>query len=39
MLGEDIAQRFHCHLEGLGHLPRSTVGNLHTVFSVDCNRG
>jgi len=39
MLGEDIGQRSHCHLEGLVLLPRSTVGNPHTVCSVGWNRG
>jgi len=39
MLGEDVAQRSHCHLESLGPLPRSTLGNPHTVYFVDWNRG
>ena len=39
MLGEDIAQRSHRYLEGLGPLPRSTVGNPSTVCSVGRNRG
>jgi len=39
MLGADIAQRSHCHLEGLGPLPRSTVGSPHTFYSVDWIRG
>ena len=34
-----IAQRCHCHLEGLGPLPASTVGSPHTVHFVDWNRG
>ena len=32
MLGGDISQRSHCHLEGLGPLPGPTVGNPHTVY-------
>ena len=39
MLGEVLAQRFHCHLEGLGPFPRTTVGNSHTIYSVDWNYG
>ena len=39
MLGEDICQRSHRHLEGLGPLSRSTVGRPHTICSVDWNRG
>ena len=34
MLGEDVTQRSHCHLEGLGPLPTSTVGNPCTIYSV-----
>ena len=37
-LGEGIFQRSHCHLEGVGHLPRSTVGGPHTICSVDWSR-
>jgi len=42
MLGGDIIQRSHCHLEGLGpfwKLPRSTAGNSHTIYAVDWSRG
>jgi len=39
ILGEDIGQRSHCHLEGLGPFPRSKVGNSRTVCSVDRNCG
>ena len=39
MLGGDLVQRSHCHLEGLGPLPRSTVGSPHTVYFVVCIRG
>ena len=35
----DMAQRPHCYLEGLGPLPRSTVGHPHTVHFVDWNCG
>jgi len=39
MLGGGISQRSHCHVEGLGPLPRATVGNPHTVHFVDWSRG
>ena len=39
MLVGGMAQRSHRHLEGLGPLPRSTVGNPHTVHYVDCRPG
>ena len=39
MLGVDTSQRSYRHLEGLGHLPRSTVGSPSTAYSVDWNRG
>jgi len=39
MIGGDIYQRSRCHLEGLGPLPRTTVGNPHTAYSVDWSRG
>ena len=39
MFGEDVAQRFHRHLQDLGPLPGSTVGNLHTLYSVDWGCG
>jgi len=39
MLGVDIAQRPCCHLEGLGPLPRATVGSPLSVYSVDRIRG
>ena len=34
-----IPQRCHCHLEGLGPLPASTVGSPHTVQYVDYRCG
>ena len=39
ILGGDISQRPHCNLEGLGPLPRSTVGSPHTIYYVDWSRG
>ena len=36
MLVGGMAQRSDRHLEGLGPLSRSTVGNPHTVHYVDC---
>ena len=38
MLREDAAHRSHGHLEGLGPLPRSTVGNPPTIYFVDRSR-
>jgi hypothetical protein len=38
MLGGAVAQQSRCRLEGLGPLPRSTVGNPLTVYSVDRGR-
>jgi len=38
MLREVVTQRSHRHLEGLGHLPRSEVGNPPTIYSVDRSR-
>ena len=38
-LGGGIIQRSHCHLEGLGSLPRSTIGNPHTIYVMDWSRG
>ena len=37
--GEDIDQRFHCHLEGLGPHHKTTVGDPRTVYSMDRGRG
>ena len=37
--GGDIAQRSHCHLEGLGPFLGSTEGSPHSVHSVDWIRG
>ena len=37
--GEDIDQRFHRHLEGLGPHPKTTVGDPRTVCSMDRGRG
>jgi len=38
--GEDIAQRLHCHLEGLGpHLTTAPVGHPRTVYYMDRSRG
>jgi len=33
--GGGIFQRSHCHVEGLGHLSRSTVANPHAVHFMD----
>jgi len=40
--GEDIAQRLHCHLEGLGphfRVTGATVGNPRTVYYMDWSPG
>ena len=37
--GGDIFQRSYCNLEGLGPLPRPTVGGPRTFHSVDWSRG
>ena len=34
MLGADVTQRSHRHLEGLGPLLTSTVGNPCTIYPV-----
>jgi len=39
MIVEDITTQSHRHLEDLGPLPRPTVDNPHTVYSVDRSRG
>ena len=39
MLREDVTQRSHRHLEGLGPIPISTAANPPTVYSVDRSRG
>ena len=39
ILGGAISQWSHCRLEGMGPLPRSTVGRPHPIYSVDWRRG
>ena len=39
MVGEGIIQWSHCHLEGLGPLPRSMAYNSNTTYAVDWSCG
>jgi len=39
IIREDVDQRSHRHLEGMGPFPISTAANPPTVYSVDRSRG